>query len=170
MKNFNFCPKCSSQNFKIENLHRFECFNCGFIYHHNVASAVAVIIEKEDALLFLIRNRNPQKGKLDLPGGFTDPQEKAEETCVRELKEEIDLDFKTEDFTYFTSFPNQYTYAEVTYHTEDLIFITSLPKNGKIKLEKEEIQAMKWIKKSEINFDEIAFKSLRNAVKKYLEK
>ncbi len=169
MKNFNFCPHCSSQNFNIANQHRFSCEDCGFIYYHNVASAVAVIIKKENQLLFLKRNCNPKKGMLDLPGGFTDPKETAEETCVRELKEELNLDFNPQNFTYFTSFPNQYKYGKVTYHTADLIFITTLPEKAKIKLEKKEIQAFQWVEKSNIELEKIAFISLRNALKKYLE-
>src|SRR5699024_6054420 len=129
------CPKCSSKNFKIENLHRFECHDCGFQFYQNIATAVAVIIEKDNHLLFTKRSVPPNKGMLDLPGGFTDPEETAEETCVRELKEELNLNFKSEDFKYFTSQPNLYEFGNTTYRTEDLIFTTQFPKNADINLE-----------------------------------
>ncbi|HLS29521.1 MAG TPA: NUDIX hydrolase [Flavobacteriaceae bacterium] len=168
MNNFNYCPQCSSKSFKIENLHRFECHDCGFIFYQNIAAAVAVIIENDNHLLFTKRSVPPSKGMLDLPGGFTDPKETAEETCVRELKEELNLDFKTKNFTYFTSQPNIYRSNNVTYRTEDLIFTADLPKNHDIKLELDEIQAITWIKKEEIDLDDIAFISQQKAVKKYL--
>lgn len=169
MSFFKYCPNCASENFSFENNRRFECFDCGMVYFHNVAAAVAVIIEKNEKILFTVRNREPQIGMLDLPGGFTDPDESAEETCARELKEELDLDIVPNDFKYFMSQPNDYQYKKIPYKTEDMIFTTVLPDNVKFELEKSEILAVKWIEKSEIRFEEIAFESLRNAVKAYLK-
>lgn len=168
MNNFNYCPQCSSKDFQIENLHRFECRNCDLVFYHNIAAAVAVIIERNNHILFTKRSVNPKKGMLDLPGGFTDPEETAEETCVRELQEELDLHFETADFKYFTSQPNLYKFGNTTYRTEDLIFTAQLPKNADIKLEVGEIEAVEWIEKSQINLEEVAFKSLRTALKTYL--
>lgn len=150
------------------NFRRFECFDCGMVYFHNVAAAVAVIIEQNDKVLFTVRNREPRMGRLDLPGGFIDPDETAEEACQRELKEELNLEFSTKDFHYFKSQPNDYNYRGIPYKTEDLIFTAEFPKNSIIALEKEEIQSIKWIKKSEINLEDIGFDSLRKAVKDYL--
>lgn len=168
MNNFNFCPHCSSQNFKTHQMHKFECFDCGFIYYHNIAAAVAVIIEKNDKLLFTQRNANPKKGMLDLPGGFTDPNETAEETCVRELKEELDLNFRPDCFSYLTSFPNKYEFKKNIYFTEDMIFTAKLPDDACFTLEKEEIQAIQWIPKDEIDLNQIGFQSLQKAVELYL--
>lgn|GEM_PF-89834 len=168
MNNFKYCPHCSSKNFEIENLHRMECLECGFIFYQNVAAAVAVIIEKNNHLLFTTRNSEPGKGMLDLPGGFTDPEETAEETCVRELKEELNLNFKTEDFTYFTSQPNRYKSHGILYRTEDLIFTARLPQENNIQLEKDEIKAIHWISKDQIELEKIAFDSLKKAVRQYL--
>lgn len=164
-----FCPNCTSQNISFADLHRFECFDCGMVYYHNVATAVAVIFEREDSILFTVRNREPKLGMLDLPGGFTDPDETAEQTCARELKEELDIDLDLNSFRYFKSQPNNYLYKGIPYKTEDLIFIAQFPENTKIKLEEREIQSVRWIKKSAINLEEIAFDSLRNAVADYLK-
>lgn len=170
MSFFNYCPKCSSTHIQFENNRRLECLDCGMVYFHNVASAVAVILEKEGKVLFTIRNRAPKTGKLDLPGGFTDPDESAEQTCSRELKEELNLDMKPSDFHYFISFPNDYDYKGIPYKTEDLIFTAQLPDSVDLQLEKSEIQAVKWIKKSEIDWSEIGFDSLRKAIQIYIEK
>lgn len=167
---FKFCPHCCSEHIEFLNNRRFECFDCGMIYFHNVAAAVAVIIENNGKILFTIRNREPKLGSLDLPGGFTDPDETAEQTCQRELKEELDLDFSLDEFVYFTSQPNDYTYRGIPYKTEDLIFTAKLPPNSNITLEKEEIQSIQWIEKSKINLEEIGFDSLRKALEKYLNK
>lgn len=140
------------------------------VYYQNVAAAVAVIIEKEGNILFTIRNREPKLGMLDLPGGFTDPDESAEETCARELKEELNLELKPENFHYFKSQPNNYLYKGIPYKTEDLIFTAKLPESNQIILEESEIQEIKWIPKQEINIQDIGFESLQNAIKSYLEK
>ena len=140
------------------------------VYYQNVAAAVAVIIEKEGKILFTVRNREPKMGMLDLPGGFTDPDESVEETCARELKEELNLDILPEKFTYFKSQPNNYLYKGIPYKTEDLIFTTQLPNSQEIILEHSEIQAIKWISKEEIHITDIGFESLQKAVQSYLEK
>lgn len=168
MSIFNFCPNCASENFEFENNRRFECYECGMIYFHNVAAAVAVIIEKEDQILFVVRNKDPKKGFLDLPGGFTDPDETTEETCSRELKEELGIMLYPSDFHYFSSQPNNYRYKDIPYKTEDLVFTAKIPGNVKFELQKSEIQAVRWVLKSEINLEEIAFDSLRKAVGGYL--
>lgn len=168
MSFFNFCPNCASKNFIFENNRRFECFDCGMVYFHNVAAAVAVIIEHDQKIMFTVRNREPGKGMLDLPGGFTDPGESAEQTCSRELWEELALDIPAENFRFFKSHPNDYNYKNIPYKTEDLIFTAKFPADAVLKLEESEISAVRWIEKSKINLDEIAFDSLRKAVKEYL--
>src|SRR5690606_15841092 len=168
MSYFKFCPNCASQNIEFENHRRFECFDCGMVYYQNVAAAVAVIIIRNGEMLFTVRNREPKLGMLDLPGGFTDPDETAEQTCARELKEELNLIIEPQQFKYFQSFPNNYLYKGIPYKTEDLIFVTEFPENTELKLEEDEIQSVKWIKISEINLDEIGFDSLRKAVQAFL--
>ena len=168
MNYFKFCPNCASQNIEFENHRRFECFDCGMVYFQNVAAAVAVIMEKEGKILFTVRNREPKLGMLDLPGGFTDPDESSEETCARELKEELGIEIATESFHYFKSQPNNYLYKGIPYKTEDLVFTAQLPDNAEFKLEESEIQSVKWIEKEKINLEEIGFDSLRNAIEEYL--
>lgn len=168
MSYFKFCPNCASQNIEFENHRRFECFDCGMVYFQNVATAVAVILERKDEILFTIRNREPKLGMLDLPGGFTDPNETAEQTCQRELKEELSLEIPLENFRYFRSKPNDYLYKGIPYKTEDLVFVAKFPENSELKLEASEIKGVKWMKKSAINLKEIGFESLRNAVEEYI--
>ena len=169
MSYFKFCPNCASQNIEFENHRRFECFDCGMVYFQNVAAAVAVIMERNDEILFTVRNREPKLGMLDLPGGFTDSDETSEETCQRELMEELDLEIPLENFNYFKSQPNNYLYKGIPYKTEDLVFIAQFPENAELKLEESEIREIKWIKKSEIRLEEIGFDSLRKAVEEYIE-
>src|SRR5699024_5614114 len=161
------CPQCRSENFEFKNHRRFECFNCGMEFYQNIATAVAIIIEKDNKILFTVRNNDPKKGLLGLPGGFVDPDETAEESAARETKEEINLDIAPHEFTYIESQPNDYEYKGFPYKTEDLIFTADFPKQAEIKIEEEEIYAVKWMDKADIDVDEIAFKSLKKAMKAY---
>ena len=138
------------------------------VYYQNVATATAVILRKDDEILFTVRNREPQKGKLDLPGGFTDPDETAEKSCQRELKEELNLDIPLENFKYLLSQPNNYEYKTIPYKTCDLIYEATFPIGTELVIEEDEIEAVKWIKINEINLNEIGFVSLRKAVEYYI--
>lgn len=168
MNCFKFCPSCGSQTILIENNRRLECLDCGLVFFQNVAAAVAVIIEREGQILFTVRNREPKLGMLDLPGGFCDPDETAEEACVREINEELGWLLNPENLNYFKSQPNDYVYRGVRYKTEDLIFWTRLETIPELRLQDSEIQSVKWIQKEKIDPSEIGFDSLRKGLIDYL--
>ena len=55
--------------------------------------AVACFIRNSKGELLLVRRaKEPAKGTLDLPGGFVDMYESAEDAAHREVKEETGLD------------------------------------------------------------------------------
>jgi 8-oxo-dGTP diphosphatase len=55
----------------------------------------AVILVNNEKDLVLIRRKNPPfKGELALPGGFVDVGETVEDACVREAKEETNINIK----------------------------------------------------------------------------
>ncbi len=167
MKNvFKYCPNCKSENTTFENDHLFTCHDCNFVYYHNIATAVATIIKHNDSILFSVRNNEPKKGKLDLPGGFVDPSETAEEAVKRELKEELNLEVQHLEF--FTTEQNCYFFKGITYRTCDICYITEINTTDFI-IDDTEIQELKWLKPNEINLEAIGFDSLRRVVKKYLE-
>ena len=70
MKMFRFCPSCGSKGIFFDNIKEFKCNSCSFSYFHNVAAAAAAMLEYDGKILFIRRQREPRKGKLDLPGGF----------------------------------------------------------------------------------------------------
>lgn len=167
-KSFHYCPNCSSQDITFD-FRKFQCNVCEMVYYQNVAAATAVILRKNDEILFTVRNREPEFGKLDLPGGFTDPDETAEQTCQRELKEELGIEIPLANFKYLLSQPNNYEYKTIPYKTCDLVFEATFPTDVNIEIEEDEIQEIKWIKISDIDLNEIGFVSLRKAVKHYIE-
>ena len=66
------------------------CENCGFEYFVNPSAAtVAFILNSKGELLVERRKREPAKGTLDLPGGFADMDETAEQGVAREVLEAL---------------------------------------------------------------------------------
>jgi NADH pyrophosphatase NudC (nudix superfamily) len=120
---FNYCPNCKSSRLDFSGGNKITCADCEFEYYHNTAGAVAVIIQKKGKILLTVRNKEPQKGFLDLAGGFIDPEETAEHACARELKEELNISINESKLQYINSNPNTYLYKGILYSTIDLFFL-----------------------------------------------
>ena len=169
MNDLKFCPKCGEKTLQWDGEKKWNCTNCDYVLFHNVAGAVAVLIKYKDEILFTRRNQEPKKGKLDLAGGFVDPKESAEETCVRELFEEMQVKVNPENLKYLASLPNTYEYKNILYNTLDLFYEYEVENKFEVELEISEISETEWLKKDAINLDEIAFDSQRLFLEKYLD-
>ena len=178
--NFSFCPKCGSKD-TINFIKKYwECDKCPFILYHNPASTAGLIIsDNENNILLEIRAKDPKKGMLDCPGGFTDSEETIEENAIRECKEE--LGFEPINLEYLCSCPNDYHYKEFDYKTCDIYFTDKLPDEVNlkdiIKIDESEVKGIcfkKVEKQEDIDKLPIAFSSLKMAlsiwVKKYGKK
>jgi len=176
---FKFCPSCASEKITFSKGNMFRCPACGFVYYHNTAAATGCVIAVPEnaAIMFLVRGKEPSKGKLDLPGGFVDPGEGVLEGLYREIQEEIGWSPPVPDgmplakvFTLFASFPNVYPYKNIDYNTCDLYFSLSAPglREEDLRLRHGEIDAVRFLKPEEINYNEFAFVSTRRAVQTYL--
>lgn len=87
----------------------------------NTSAAVAVfILNAQSELLVCRRAHEPAMNTLDLPGGFVDLFESAEEAVAREILEETGLSIQKPEYLF--SLPNQYLYSDFVVHTLDLIY------------------------------------------------
>lgn len=161
---FNYCPNCGTQNGSYVNNFKFECHDCNFVLYHNIAAAVAIIFTFKDKLLFTVRNVAPDKGTLDLPGGFIDPNETAKEAACREIKEELGIDILPENLKYCTTSPNNYLYKNVAYRTLDIFYEYELENDTTRINAKDEIKDLLWIKRDEIDLSKIGFVSVRKVI------
>ena len=161
---FKFCPSCKSTDFTFSNNVRFHCNACDFTYYHNIAAAVAIVFTFEDKILFTVRNVDPDKGKWDLPGGFIDPGENAEAAACREIKEELGLNIYPNDLKYITTSPNNYLYKNVPYRTMDIFYECPLQTDMISITAEDEIQELIWVKRSEIDLENIGFVSIRKVI------
>lgn len=162
-----FCPKCGNESLNWDGEKKWNCKVCDFILFHNVAGAVAVVIKCGDEILLTRRNQEPKKGKLDLAGGFVDPKESAEETCARELLEEMKMRIDISKLKYLASLPNIYEYKNIIYNTLDLFYEYESDEKFEVNLEISEISETIWLKIQDINPDDIAFDSQRIFLQKY---
>jgi ADP-ribose pyrophosphatase YjhB (NUDIX family) len=162
---FKFCPRCGASSFQQQARNLLSCSNCGFHFYRNPAVAVAaIIVDSENRILLIRRAKDPAKGKLALPGGFVDFDETAESALHREIREELGL--ALESIAYLTSHPNQYLYREVTYPVLDLFFVCC-PVATETSLMRTEVESVCWLAPDEIDLKEIAFESMKEALRCY---
>ena len=171
---FHYCPACASAKIQFEQHKRFSCPDCGFVYYHNTAAASGCVISNGEAVVLLVRGKEPASGKLDLPGGFVDNGEGVLEGLRRECQEELGLDLNAaapgREFSFLASFPNTYPYKGVLYYTCDLFFTITLPglTAADLRREPDEIAAIRFVKPADIRLEDLAFDSTRRAVGAYL--
>lgn len=147
---------------------RIDCSACEFtLYFNPTSSAGALIFDEEGRLIVIERARDPRKGTYGVPGGFADFGERLEEVVVRETKEETNLDII--HATFFASFPNVYQYRNVNYDVMDVYFIAKVKTFDSIVAEKEEVACVNRVDPAGVPEEKWAFKSLRNAIAKYLK-
>ncbi|SEW45415.1 NUDIX domain-containing protein [Chryseobacterium wanjuense] len=169
MKILKYCPSCGKETLHWDGEKKWSCPECNFTLYNNVAGAVAVVIRYQDEIYLTRRNRDPKKGKLDLAGGFVDPKESAEETCKRELFEELQLGVDISNLKYLTSLPNVYQYKEIDYNTIDLFYEYHVSEKFEVNLELSEISEAVWIPLKELDLEDIAFDSQKNFFEGYLK-
>lgn len=163
---FGYCPRCGSNTFGIHDFKSKKCAGCGFILYFNpIAATVAVITDDKGRLLVARRAKEPAKGTLDLPGGFADSFETAEEGVAREVAEETGL--KVTECRYLFSLPNKYIYSGFEEHTLDLFFKCST--NDCIPQAADDVAGLEWIAIEALDPGLFGLQSIREGVKRFKE-
>jgi len=158
-----FCPQCGGRGFSQATPKSYCCAACGFVLFLNTAAAVAAVIGCRGAILATVRAAEPARGELDLPGGFVDHAETAEQALQRELREELGLGIEVDRFALLGSYPNVYPFRAVVYHTLDLIYVAELNDYPKLQ-PADDVSAVHWIPRSAVDPAEFAFGSARAAL------
>ena len=147
---FRFCPVCGSKHFEVNNFKSKKCEDCGFTYYANPCAATAAIIlkgqetgDKEPELLVVRRAKEPAKGTLDLPGGFVDMYETAEEGM-------------------------RYQYSGMGVHTIDMDYMVRVKDDTELHAADDAAECL-WIPLSQVNPDDFGLTSIRNAVIRFLQ-
>jgi ADP-ribose pyrophosphatase YjhB (NUDIX family)/ribosomal protein S27AE len=178
---FKFCPKCGSPRFVEHNSKSKHCEACGFTYYFNPSAATVALIERElppsphDEIVsssnrpvewcVVRRAKNPAKGTLDLPGGFSDMFETSEEGVCREVKEETGLDVDHVEFLF--SLPNQYEYSGFLVHTIDFFYRCHVSPTEEARAADDAGELM-WLRPEDIHPEDFGLLSVRRGVEKLL--
>ena len=93
-----FCPKCASglEDRTIEGRVRQACTACDFIFYRDAKPVAGVLAMKDGKLLLIQRGNEPGRGLWSFPTGYIDVGETAEETAIREAREEANVEVKLE--------------------------------------------------------------------------
>jgi len=163
---FLYCPSCGSHRFAVNDERSKRCEDCGFTYYINASGAyVAVIMNERDELLVVRRKREPAKGTLDLPGGFADPGETAEEGVAREVLEETGL--RIEKAEYLFSIPNRYVFSGMMIPTLDLFFRCRVGDVSALRAQ-DDAEDAQWIPLRELCPEEFGLQSIRLGVRRII--
>jgi len=161
-----YCPKCGAAALRFVGSKHVHCETCGFDLYLNPAAAVAALIaDDQGRLLVVIRAEEPRKGTWDLPGGFADPNESAEEAVRREVREELGLDVTSAQ--YVCSYPNTYEYGGLRYATVDLGFACQVKTLAATRVAKSEVRQVLFVRPEEIDTAKFGFPSIAKIVECY---
>lgn len=168
LEKFNYCPKCGSKHFDVNTEKSRKCDNCGFEYYANPSAATAAFIFNENGqLLVAHRAKEPAKGTLDLPGGFVDNNETAEQGIVREIKEETGLDINRVEYLF--SLPNIYIYSGMEIHTLDMFFAAHIS-GSQVPVAADDASELMWVAVDDLHTEQFGLRSIRQALYEYFKK
>lgn len=168
LQQFIFCPICGSKNFVINNEKSKHCTDCNFTYYFNSSAAIVAVIENEKGeILVATRAKEPAKDTFDLPGGFIDMHETAEEAVRREVLEETRL--VVNSVQYLFSIPNIYLYSGFEVHTVDMFFRCKVNDFSQL-VAQDDVSALQFIAPENLNPSLFGLDSIRTGVEKLLNK
>ena len=160
---FHHCPVCGKKGFAINNVKSKKCNSCGFVLYFNAVSAtVAIIMNSKGEILVARRAKEPAKGTLDLPGGFADSMETAEEAVAREVLEESGM--HVTEAKYLFSLPNRYLYSGFEEHTLDMFFLCRT-EPGDTPVANDDVEELIWMHLDDVKPELFGLQSIRQGIK-----
>lgn len=166
LEKFAYCPVCGSKHFAEHNAKSKKCDNCGFTYYQNPSAATAAfIVNSRGELLVERRGKEPAKGTLDLPGGFIDNGETAEEGVAREILEETGL--RVTRAEYMFSLPNVYLYSGMNIQTLDIFFRCEVGEGEPVAAD--DAAECFWLPMDDIHTEQFGLRSIRQALYLFLK-
>lgn len=163
---YKFCPVCGSslepRVLKITEPKRLVCTNtsCGFVFYLDPKIAVGTIIKMASGKIVLVKRAiEPGYGKWVFPGGYVDRGEEITLAAVREAREEAGLAVRLDHLV------NIYSYAG---RAPVIIVYAATMISGELAVDDEGLEAREF-DLDEIPWDDLAFRSTREALRDYIE-
>lgn len=89
---FRFCPADGTPLGDPRPSGGVTCPGCGRSWYRNSAPTVGAVILRDGRALVTVRAIEPEKGKVDVPGGFLEIGEHPVEGLMREVREELGVE------------------------------------------------------------------------------
>lgn len=159
-----FCSVCGhTVTLKVpehDNLPRFVCEHCATIHYSNPKIVAGCLPVYQDTYVLLCKRAiEPRLGYWTLPAGFMENNESTEQAALRETEEEANAQVDIRKL---------YTLTSIVHVSQvQLIYLADLPKpEFDISAESSEVRLFHL---DEIPWDQLAFQTIRNALRFYIE-
>lgn len=177
MKFYRYCARCGaeySQEVQEQvqvNPAKVKCEECGLVIYNNPKSATGAFIVNDGKYLLTRRAFEPEKGKLDVPGGFVDYGETGEQAIARELEEELGLTAGEYEMVGIAptmhNFYINHGHSDQEYGVMTVFFILKTKKKEFVI--QDDVDGYEWVGLDEIP-DDVGFSELREYLLENLEK
>lgn len=117
----------------------------------------AVIIYQKDNLILIRRKNPPYQGQLALPGGFVDIGETVENACIREAKEETNIEIILKRLIGVYSDPNR----DPRGHTVSVAYLAETKTNSETPKAQDDAASLEIIPISKAKDLELAFDHMK---------
>lgn len=94
---YRFCPADGTKLGEPRASGGVSCPLCGRSWYRNSSPAVGAAIVEGDRVLVTVRGIEPEKGRMDLPGGFVEVGEPPRDALAREAREELGVEVEVEE-------------------------------------------------------------------------
>lgn len=160
---YRFCPTCGGalerRLLKAGEPERLVCVACGYVFYLDPKVAVGTIIETSPGGIVLVRRAiDPGYGKWVFPGGYVDRGEQVHSAALREAREECGLEIAIDRLVNVYSYPGR---API------ILVYSARPVGGALSIDEESLE-VRVFAHGEIPWDELAFRSTRDALADYL--
>jgi ADP-ribose pyrophosphatase YjhB (NUDIX family) len=161
---FTYCPTC--KNTLENNANHYSCPACGFDYYFNAnPSSGVILINNKNQIYLGLRTQEPKSGMWELPGGFINLHESAEDGVMREIKEELGIGL--DNLSFFKSYSNDYFYKGTQYYPLDLFFVSKVNLDEIKPTDADEFSEGRFFDFDKIPFEKLAFESNKKVLIDY---
>ncbi len=162
---YSHCPMCGGalepRSLRPKEPERLVCASCGFVFYLDPKVAAGTIIRDEAQRILLLRRAiDPGYGKWVFPGGYVDRGEEVHAAAVREAREEAGFEVRLERLLNVYSYPGG---APVI-----IVYEASIV-GGEFLWDDESLEG-RFFHAHEIPWDDLAFRSTREALLEFLKK
>jgi 8-oxo-dGTP diphosphatase len=157
------CLACGARlaTVREEGRRRRRCPRCGWTFYDNPVPATAAIVLGRRGILLARRAAAPHAGTWDLPGGFLEADELPERGLLRELGEELGArpaSMRLHGFFCERYGPGGFPILVVVY-----VVRLAGPAQAR-----SDVSEVRWFRRDAVPWREIAFPSMRRALRSFL--